>query len=314
MKKVTFGIVNCNRLHYLKSCLESLLDTTRNYSNKEIIVIDNASVESGTTEYLQNLEDRGFTVVRKKARNYANEFAIGLNEIVSAATGDYICPLQGDMQFVLDGWLDDVISFYEKNLDIVGSVMLDAQRHITHTSHDIRQFPDDKQPESRKNVFFADLTRDRISPAADAIYSRKVIEQIAPWHEKNVNHEGSMDSENEMRYRIKRLMSEGKMPNYVTALSAVPQAIAIYTDSRGTQGRVRGNKRYGSYWPAKDTTGWKYYEYISEPDFHLSYPNSIEKVAKPIGFKKFVDSSGNWLKNPIRPETATPSDWVDLNF
>ena len=39
MKKVTFGIVNCNRLFYLKSCLESLIDTTQNYENKELIVI-----------------------------------------------------------------------------------------------------------------------------------------------------------------------------------------------------------------------------------------------------------------------------------
>ena len=49
MKKVTFGIVNCNRLFYLKSCLESLIDTTQNYENKELIVIDNASVEPGTS-------------------------------------------------------------------------------------------------------------------------------------------------------------------------------------------------------------------------------------------------------------------------
>ena len=314
MKKVTFGIVNCNRLHYLKSCLESLLDTTQGYTNKELIIIDNASVEFGTAEYLQNLEERGMTVVRKAERNYANEFAIGLNTIVSMATGDYVCMLQGDMQFVLNDWLHDVISFYEKNTDIVGSVTLDAQRRITHASHDLRAFPSERQPDSGKNVFFADLSRDKISPAADALYSRKVIDQIVPWHEKNVNHEGGLDSENEMRYKVKKLISAGSMPEYVTALAAVPQAIAIYTDPRGTQGRVRGNKRYGSYWPAKDETGWKYYEYVSEKDFLHDYPNSIEAAANPIGFKKMIDSNGNWLKNPIRPETASPCDWVELQF
>lgn len=312
MKKVTFGIINCNRLFYLKSCLESLLDTTKNYKNKELFVVDNASIEYGTNDYLNLIQERGVNVIRKNKRNPSNEFAIGLNTIVSNATGDYICMLQGDMQFVLNDWLHDVTSFYDKNLDIVGSIMLDAQRAITHSSNKILQFSKDRQPNMSKNNFFADLSRDHVSPAADAIFSRQVIEQIMPWHEKNINHEGGMDSENEMRYKVNTMISEGKIPRYVTALSAVPQAIAIYTDPRGTQGRVRGNRRYGSYWEAKDPNGWKYYEYIKEDDYDLSKPNSIELVANPIGFKKFTDSNGNWLKNPIRPETATSEDWIEL--
>lgn len=312
MKKVTFGIVNCNRLFYLKSCLESLLDTTTNYENKEVIVVDNASVEIGTKEYLEEIENRGVKVIRKIERNPANEFAIGLNTIISNASGDYLCMLQGDMQFVLPGWLHDVISFYDKNLDVVGSIMLDAQRRITHDSHQLVKFPDERHPLFCKNSFFADLSRDPISPAADAIFSRKVIEQIAPWHEKNVNHEGSLDSESEMRTKVRKLIVDGKMPRYVTAFSAVPQSIAIYTDARGTQGRVRGNKRYGDYWQAKDASGWKYYEYISEYDFQKGKANSIEEIAKPIGFNRFVDSDGNWLKNPIRPETASLTDFVEL--
>lgn len=312
MKKVTFGIVNCNRLFYLKSCLESLLDTTKNYENKEVIVIDNASVEPGTSEYLTQIQDRGVQVIRKNERNFANEFAIGLNTIVSKATGDYVCMLQGDMQFVLNDWLNDVIAFYDKNLDMVGSIMLDAQRNITHNSHKIVQFPKEHQPTFNKNVFFADVSRDAVSPAADAIFSRQVIEQVAPWYERNINHEGGMDSENEMRQKVNKMISDGKIPRYITALSAVPQAIAIYTDPRGTQGRVRGNRRYGKYWPAKDETGWKYYDYIDVFDYDLSKPNSIEIVAKPIGFEKPLDNAGNWLKNPVRPETANPEDWVEL--
>jgi len=230
MKKVTFGIVNCNRLFYLKSCFESLVDTTRDYDNKELFVIDNASVEPGTTEYLNELEIRGVNVIRKSERNPSNEFAIGLNTIISKATGDYVCMLQGDMQFVLDGWLNDVIQFYDKNVDIVGSFMLDAQRAMTHDSHRIFRFPDDRVPTFSRNTFFADATRDPVSPAADTLYSRQVIEQIAPWYERNLNHEGGMDSENEMRSKVNQMISSGKIPKYITALSSVPQSIAIYTD------------------------------------------------------------------------------------
>jgi len=312
MKKVTFGIVNCNRLFYLKSCLESLIDTTKNYDNKELIVIDNASIENGTSEYLSEIEDRGITVIKKTERNFANEFAIGLNTIVSKATGDYVCMLQGDTQFVLNDWLTEVIDFYEKNLDIMGSFTLDAQRRITHKSHSIHKFPQERCPMFSRNTFFADVSRDAVAPAADALYSRKVIDQVAPWYEKNLNHEGGMDSENEMRYRVNEMISKGKIPRYITGLSSVPQSIAIYTDMRGTQGRVRGNRRYGDYWQAKDASGWKYYEYIDVSDYNLSEPNPIEVVAKPIGFNNPLDKEGNWLKNPIRPETAKLEDWVEL--
>lgn len=311
MKKVTFGIVNCNRLFYLKSCVETLLDTTSDYENKEFIVVDNASVESGTPEYLSGLEERGFRVIRRTERDPANEFAIGLNLIRANATGDYLCPLQGDMQFVLHGWLGPMVEFYEKNLDVVGSIVLDAQRRVTHAGRQIVRFVDSRQPNWR-NVFYADLNREPIAPAADAFYSRKVIEQIGPWSENNKNHEGSMDSENDMRYRVLGMVGRNQIPKYVAALTSVPPAIAIYTDPRGTQGRVRGNRRYGSYWGAKDDTGTKYYEYLDILKMNVDRVNSIEDVARPIGYDKPIDATGAWLKNPIRPETATPNDWVEL--
>ena len=78
---VTIGIVNCNRLFYLKSCLESFLDCTQDYPNKEIIIVDNASVEEGTEEYLVEKEKQGVKVFRQLLRDPNNEFARGLNLI-----------------------------------------------------------------------------------------------------------------------------------------------------------------------------------------------------------------------------------------
>ena len=314
MKKVTFGIVNCNRLFYFKSCFESLVESTFDYQNKEFIVVDNASVEEGTKEYLDFLETRGVTVIRKETRNPANEFAIGLNDIVDKSTGDYICMLQGDTQFVLKNWLKEVIDFYDLNQDVVGSVMLDAQRRsrLKQNSHKIFKFQDNRLPPSCKNPFYADTSRDPVSMSADVIYSRKVLNQMGRWHVKNKNHEGGMDSENEMRYKVRSLISQKIMPQYVIAFTSVPQSVAIYTDPRGTQGRVRGNKRYGQYWEAKDETRLKYYDYLSLDEFSTDTIHSIEDIARPIGFEKPLDINGNWLKSPIRPETATQDDWVTL--
>ena len=79
---VTFGIVNCSRLHYLKSCFKSLVHTTKSYSNIEIIVVDNASVEDGTEEFLSKIEKEKFVrVFRQESRDPSNEFAKGLNII-----------------------------------------------------------------------------------------------------------------------------------------------------------------------------------------------------------------------------------------
>ena len=208
-------------------------------------------------------------------------------------------------------WLHEFVNFYEKNLDVVGSLMLDAQRRQTHATHQIHMFNEERQGSGR-NRFFADLSREAVSPAADVMFSRAALEYMGPWSESNKNHEGSMDSENDMRNRVKRLVSEKKMPRYLTALSAVPPAIAIYTDPRGTQGRVRGNRRYGSYWEARDPTGTKYYEYNDVNDFDTYVVNPIEAIAKTIGFDRPIDATGSWLKNPVRPETANESDWVEL--
>ena len=136
MKKVTFGISNCNRLFYLKSCLESLLICTSDYENKEIIIVDNASIEEGTEEYLKEKESQGIKVFRQEKRDPANEFAKALNLIYENATGDYICPLQGDTQFVLKGgWLKHYVEYCEKYLYNIGSMSLDAQRMIKIDNH-----------------------------------------------------------------------------------------------------------------------------------------------------------------------------------
>jgi len=308
--RVTFGLVNCNRLFYLKSCFESILETTQEYQNKEIIIIDNASSEPGTESFLSQVEELGVKVVRRESRDPANEFARGLNEICRLASGDYILPLQGDMQFVLDGWLTEFVEFYERNKDNVGCVSLDAQRRVTHQSHSksMTQFFGEG-----KIKFCFDLERPPFSGAGDCMYSRRMIETFYPWNENNINHEGTLDSETAMLQKVKRHVRENSLEIYC-AIPSVPASIAIYTDPRGTNARVRGNRRYGEYWPARDERS-RYYETMSIEaavlDFR-SFPVPIEDIARPIGWTAPIDTNGSWMKNPIRPETASPKDYEDL--
>lgn len=311
---VTFGIINCNRLHYLKSCFESIIDTTSEYPEKEFIVVDNASTEKGTSEYLDSLAQNGVTVIRQPERDPANEFAKGLNLVCSLSKGEYIIPLQGDMQFILDGWLTEYVNFYQNNKDVIGCISLDAQRRVTHNSHAklMSQFTGEGIIK-----FCADLDRPPFSGAGDCMYSRKMVENFYPWREENKNHEGNLDSETDMLQKVKRIRSGpfSTLGELYCIVPSIPASIAIYTDKRGTNARVRGNKRYGDYWAAKGERS-RYYEKISLDEAILrfgKFPVSIEDIASPIGWNLPIDENGNWMKNPIRPDNANESDYEVLS-
>ena len=292
---ITFGIVNCNRLYYLKSCLESLLTCTEDYPNKEIIVIDNASIEPETDEYLKYLEHRGFRIFKNEKRDPNNEYAKALNHIVEKANGKYICLLTGDMQFMVrGGWLKRYVSLFEQNEDTIGSIGFDAQRCVTNESHhyssvvDVAGFP-----------FVMDFSRPPVATSGNCMFSKKNLQKMGPWVIDNMSHEGGEDSETKMWKRVVDLKTSG-MINWNQAMPIFPVSIAIYTDARGTSARVRGNRRYGDYWEAKKDN--LYYEIV---DFHIlntqnmlarNTPIGIENVAIPIGWELSLDETGSLEK------------------
>ena len=306
---VSFGVINCNRLHYLRSCFESLYDTTSDYPNREFIVVDNASVEEGTKEYLDELETRGVKVVRMSDRDPANEFARGLNTVFELSSGEYILPLQGDMQFTVRGWLQEFVDFYSENVETTGCICLDAQRRVTHESH---RHAMTNFVGSGTFKFCYDLVRPPFCGAGDVMYARRWVQKFYPWNIKNQNHEGTMDSETFMLQKSKSIRESERLQIYC-AVPSIPVSVAIYTDSRGTNARVRGNRRYGDYWPPKES--YKYYEVHDLADASLSaksIPSPIEEAALPVGWIAPIDERGSWMKNPIRPETAKPADFVEI--
>jgi glycosyltransferase involved in cell wall biosynthesis len=293
----------------LKSCFESLYFSTSDYPNREFIVIDNASTEEGTIDYLNDLDQRGVRVFQADERDPSNEFARALNLTCREAKGDYVCPLQGDMQFITTGWLGEYVKFYESNLDRLGCLLFDAQRKITNFSHSMKM----SSPVGLSDFKFVfNHERPPIAGAGDVMYSRQVLSKIYPWSENNVSHEGGSDSETAMLQKVKNILETSKKKMYC-GMPLIPVAAAIYTDMRGTQARVRGNKRYGRYVPpGRD---FLYYEIVSLDSLAESlgesvFPLGIEDVANPVGWSKteILDFEGNWKKNPIRPEEAASED------
>ena len=316
LPKVTFGFVNCNRLHYLKSCVESLLYCTEDYPNKEFIIIDNASIEEGTEEFLLEKESQGFIVIRQPKRDPANEFAKALNIIAEKATGDFVCPLQSDMQFILkSGWLRKYVEFYSKHINNIGCMIFDAQRKITNNRRKPYGLFNDTVLHNNDYNFVVDVNRNPILGAADCMFSKKVIDLIKPWDEKNDKHEGGGDSETKMLQKAQQLIQQNNLRLYAVA-PMIPPAAAIYTDPRGTNARVRNNRRYGVYFaPKQGFTYYKIHEYgnLVKKFNDEKIPVGLEQIVETIGYPKPVDQHGNWLKNPINPDTATPDDYVELD-
>ena len=307
--RVTFGIVNCNRLHYLKSCLESLLISTKDYPDKEIIVIDNASIEPGTDEYLEEIKDRGIIVFKTNRRDPSNEFARGLNKIVFESTGEIVCPLSGDLQFVIEGgWLSSCVELF-KNNDDVGSVMLDAQRRLT-----IKRNSFEDACQYGKIKFWKNFSRPPIATSGNSLFKKTTLLKLGPWSENNKNHEGTDDSETKMLKRVVEYCQQNKI-FWCQYQPCFPITVMINTDPRGTNARVRENKIYGKYEPAEGSPPL-YYKMRSIQDLKEKYgleernfPLEIEEVAIGNNREIFLDSEGNWKKSPLRVENCEPEDW-----
>lgn len=291
--KVSFGIINFNRLFYLKSCAESLMESVEDYPDVEFICIDDNSKEPGTKEYLKSLEDRGWKVVDQEEfrtskketiteyddSTHINPFSEALNIFNDMATGDLIVPLQGDMQFVRKNWLKGYVDFFEERDDVF-SILLDAQRRKRLENSHYQKFVVNGES-------FAIEAGRNIGGAGDVVLNKELVDKIGGWH---TNHKETAE---ELFAVMAAEVFYGSKKVFVPW---VPPAIVIATDKRGTNARVRGNKRYGDYWEAKDNL---YYEWVdvSKLANNESHPVSIEEMAVAHGeWELPLDELGQWKK------------------
>ncbi|MGY6277393.1 glycoside hydrolase family 99-like domain-containing protein [Methylomonas sp. MgM2] len=127
---VSIIIPTKNRVDLLKPCVESIIEKT-NYSNYEIIVVDNQSDEDETKAYLNDIvESYSVKVIRyDKPYNYAS-----INNLaVEYAKGEYILLLNNDTQVIQSDWLGEMLRLGERsNVGIVGPRLVFLNQHIQH--------------------------------------------------------------------------------------------------------------------------------------------------------------------------------------
>jgi len=118
-KPVSIIILTWNALEYTQKCVNSIQNHTR-YPH-EIVFVDNASTD-GTVEYLRKLikERPNYKLIE----NHENKgFAVGNNQGVAIATGEYVMLLNNDV-LVSAGWLESLVESLEidKNIGMVGPI------------------------------------------------------------------------------------------------------------------------------------------------------------------------------------------------
>ena len=112
---VSIVIVNFNSKELLRRCLLTLLDT--NYSNYEVVVVDNGSTDGTLTVMEASFgSDSRVTFVRKP-ENVGH--AEGCNIGAKMTAGRYIVFLDSDMQFDSKDWLAELVNVME-NDDSIG--------------------------------------------------------------------------------------------------------------------------------------------------------------------------------------------------
>lgn len=117
-KKVSVAIVNWNGEKYLEKCINSLLKS--NYSNLEIIVIDNGSTDSSVKIIKDNFKDKVILVENENVG-----YAGGANTGVEKSTGDYVLIANPDIIFGENyiGTLVKALEDDEKNAAASGKLL-----------------------------------------------------------------------------------------------------------------------------------------------------------------------------------------------
>lgn len=314
--KLTIGVVSCNRLLYLRALLESMSETTP-LDNVEVIVVDNGSIEPGLREYVTSLDFVTHKVFRDQ-RAPATEAVDALNTILDLTSASHVLLLTDDVQFIVSGgsWIDDVLDVSGRYAWL-GSVMPIALRHVTIAKHFDsglgwrlfpRRFPRRLEASSRATRIICfgrhELGITHSALGVTPIATWRTIGPFRARKPQTVEDAGGGAEEDVVRrYRRAGLRLR-------KGLLEVPVLAEIITDPRGTQARVRGNRRYGRYFAPPD--GRFYYRIWTDAEA-AALPRrgsalAFEEIVHPLGFELPYDREGNRLKNPLGPND--PFDWI----
>lgn len=129
--KVSIIIPTKDKVDVLRTCINSILKKT-NYSNFEILIIDNQSDEPGTFEFYNSLKTKQANV---QVFTYQHEFNFSamVNYGVNHSTGEIILLLNNDTEVINEDWMDEMVSqCMRKDIGVVGAKLYFPNGKIQH--------------------------------------------------------------------------------------------------------------------------------------------------------------------------------------
>jgi O-antigen biosynthesis protein len=128
--KVSIIIPTRDKPKLLRACIESIRENT-NYSNYELLIVDNSSIESETKDLLAQYESDSISIL--KYPGVFNYSAI-CNFAATKATGEYLCFLNNDTEVISKNWLQSMVEHASMSSSgLVGAVLTYPNGSIQHT-------------------------------------------------------------------------------------------------------------------------------------------------------------------------------------
>ncbi len=127
--RVSVVIPTRNRHELLAACLDSIAPALRK-QDSEVIVVDNETSDLDTLAYLSSIDGREATVLRVPGDfNFAR-----LNNVAAtAASGEYLCLLNNDVQACDDGWFAEMLGrISSDDVGAVGALLLWPSGVVQH--------------------------------------------------------------------------------------------------------------------------------------------------------------------------------------
>ncbi|OYD21121.1 glycosyltransferase family 2 protein [Oceanimonas baumannii] len=130
LPKVSIVVPTRDALHYLKTCVDSLLEKTT-WPDYELLVVDNQSSELATLNYFDEISSHS----KVKVLHYDKPFNFSAinNFAVKQASGDVICLLNNDTEVISADWLEEMVSrLLQPGTGVVGTRLYFSDGRVQH--------------------------------------------------------------------------------------------------------------------------------------------------------------------------------------
>ena len=130
---VSIIIANCDHVEDLRTCINSILGLT-SYTNFEIIIVENNSVQEETWEYYKELKQfDNITIVTWHAQDGKFNYSAINNFGAEYAKGEYILLLNNDVEIISKDWIQEMLMFAQrKDVGAVGAKLYYPDDTIQH--------------------------------------------------------------------------------------------------------------------------------------------------------------------------------------